>query len=144
MCLNGIFDHSGTTRWQCCSCWVGTETAVRASGHQRATQRGPAPPRRWLPSNCDATGSQFAPSSRPPRLFLALTDCCTSSGLRNPKATSFLSQENLKWSRDPKFSSTLASREWGYRPCSSECQRPRKREKRFPFASVGTQLLGTL
>lgn len=71
MYLNGIFDHSGSTRWQCFPGADRTGPAVQESGHQRATQGLAAEPRCWLPSNCDATGSQFAPSSRPPRLFLA-------------------------------------------------------------------------
>lgn len=83
------------------------------SGHQRATQGQPASLRHWLPSNCDAVGSQFAPSSRPPRLFLAEQTVAEGVASGIPKLP-LLNRENLKWSRDPKSSATLASRGLGY------------------------------
>lgn len=102
-----------------------------ASGHQGATQGQPASLGYWLPSNCDAMGSQFAPSSRPPRLFLVEQTVAQGVASGIPKLL-LLSRENLKWSRDPKCSATLASRGLGYSPCSSECQGSRK-ENIFHF-----------
>lgn len=100
-----------------------------------ATRRQSRDKRLHHAASCLATVTHRAPSLHPQgfQVISGLTDGCNKEWPQESQNCLSLSRENLKWSRDPKTSTTLASRGLGYRPCSLQCQGSGK-DYSFTFA----------